>query len=327
MKRREFIAGLGSAAAWPVVAEAQQAEGVRRVGILMAVRMDIGSPFHAWVNAFKQGLARFGWAEDRNIRFEERYSTNINEIAVHARDLARLSCDATFVMGSIALRAMRRASGDIPIVFASIGDPVEQGFVSSLAQPGGNITGFAADEFGIVTKQLDLLKQLVPTLERVALLYDPDQPASAGAWSEMEAAAPSLALKVFKALVRNAKETEGAIAAVASQPNSGLLVVPGPNTPNSRFIAAQALRHELPAMYQFRLDVESGGLASYGADQIDLCRRAASYVDRILRGERPRDLPVQLPTRFELVLNLKTAKAMGLAIPPKMLALADEVIE
>jgi putative tryptophan/tyrosine transport system substrate-binding protein len=327
MRRREFITGLGGAAAWPLAVYAQPAASLRRVGILMAVRMDIGSPFHAWVDAFKRGLARFGWAEDRNIRFEERYSTDINEIAVHARDLARLSSDATFVMGSPALRAMQRASGDIPIVFASVGDPVAQGFVSSLAHPGGNITGFAADEFGIVTKQLDLLKNLVPTLERVALLYDPDQSASAGAWSEIEAAAPSLALKVLKALARNAEETEGAIAALASQPNSGLLVIPGPNTPKSGLIAAQALRHRLPAIYQFRLDVESGGLAFYGADQIDLCRRAASYVDRILRGERPRDLPVQLPTRFELVLNLKTAKAMGLDIPPKVLALADDVIE
>jgi putative tryptophan/tyrosine transport system substrate-binding protein len=326
MQRRDFIAGLGSAAAWPLAARAQQAASVRRVGILMSERIDTGSTFHPWIDAFKRGLASFGWAEDRNIRFEERYSKDNNELAIHATDLAHLAPDAIFVIGSPALRPMQRASGDLPIVFASVGDPVEQGFVSSLSHPGGNITGFAADEFGIVTKQVDLLKKLVPSLERVAFLDDPAQPASAGAWAEIEAAAPSLALKALKVLVRNAEETERAIAALAHEPNSGLLVIPGPNTPNGE-ISALALRHRLPAMYQFRHEVESGGLASYGADQIDLCRRAASYVDRILRGEKPRDLPVQLPTKFQFVINLKTAKALGLTIPRSLLALTDEVIE
>jgi putative ABC transport system substrate-binding protein len=299
---------------------------VRRVGILLAAsRTDIGSPDYAAVDAFKQGLAGLGWAEGRNARFEERWANNDAELAVQATELARLACDAIFVVGSPPLRAMRRAGGDIPIVFAVVADPVEQGFVSSLAHPGGNITGFAGIEFNMATKQLELLKNLAPRLQRVALLYDPAQPAVSGFWNEIETAAPSLALKTSKAAVRTADETRETIAAIAREPNSGLLVSPGgPVTRLYReMIAVLALRHRLPAVYIFRYYVESGGLASYGPDYIDLCRRAASYVDRVLRGERPRDLPVQLPTKFELVLNLKTAKAMGLDLPVNVLALAD----
>jgi len=213
--------------------------------------------------------------------------------------------------------------------------------VSSLAHPGGNITGFAMSEFGLGTKQLDLLKKLAPNLERVAILFDPElarapsKTASGypwlrrGVWSEIEAAAPSLALKALTVPVRNAEEIERAMSALAREPDAGLLLVTAPATSliNPEEIAMPALRHRLPAMYPFRFYVESGGLASYGPDDVDLARRAASYVDRILRGEKPRDLPVQLPTKFELVLNLKTAKAMGLDVPAQVLALADEVIE
>jgi len=324
IRRRDVITlAAGAAAAWPFVARAQQGEPMRRIGVLA------GAGYEARIDAFKRGLAGLGWAEDRNIRFVERYATDSNEAvyAAYAAELARLAPDAIFVAFSSVLRAMRRASGDIPIVFAQVNDPVEQGFVSSLAHPGGNITGFAASEFGIVTKQLDLLKKLAPSLERVAFLYDQAQPAP-GTWAGIEAAAPLLALTASKVSVRTAEEIERAIAALAREPNSGLLVSPGQVAFLHReMMAMLAIRHRLPAMYYSREFVESGGLGSYATDAIDGFRRAASYVDRILRGEKPRDLPVQLPTRFELVLNLRTAKAMGLDIPPNVLVLADEIIE
>jgi putative ABC transport system substrate-binding protein len=220
------------------------------------------------------------------------------------------------------------ASGDLPIVFASVRDPVEQGFVSSFARPGGNITGFASGEFGAATKQLDLLTKLAPSVQRVAVLFDPDQSTSGGLWAEIEAAAPGLTLKAFKVPVRSAEEIERALASISGQPNTGVVVVSGLTTRfNRETIATLSLRHRLPIVCTYRYYVESGALASYGPDQIDLFRRAASYVDRILRGERPRDLPVQFPTRFELALNLRTAKAIGLNISASVVALADEVIE
>ena len=322
MKRRAFIAGL-SAVAWPLAARAQQAGGMRRVGILVTGSRT--EPGRTWVDAFKRALAQLGWADGRNVRFDERGGDDDAEnLPAYAAELVRLAPDAVFVAFSRGLRAMRRASADIPIVFAQVADPVEQGFVSSLAHPGGNITGFAAVEFGIATKQLDLLKKLAPSLERVAVLLDPAEPFASGFWDEIEAAAPSLALKVSRAVVRTAEETERAITALAREPDSGLFVL---RDPDSEMIAALALRHRLPAVWPYRSFVEIGGLASYGPDVIDLFRRAASYVDRVLRGEKPRDLPVQLPTKFELVLNLKTAKALGLDVPANLLALADAVIE
>jgi putative ABC transport system substrate-binding protein len=287
MRRREFIVGLGSAAMWPVVARAQQSGSVRRVGIL--TNFTAGSPTRAWVDAFKRELAGLGWVEGRDVRFEDREPNNDADLPAVATELARLAPDAIFVAFSPALRAMRRASADIPIVFAQVGDPVEQGFVSSLAHPGGNITGFAAGEFGIHTKQLDLLKNLAPSLERVALLYDPGQLAASGVWDEMQAAAPSLTLKASRAAVRTAEDIERVITTLAREPNSGVLVSPGRATVGyHEMIAMLALRHRLPAVYNARHYVESGGLISYGPDQIVLFRRAASYVDRILRGEKPR---------------------------------------
>ena len=324
LRRREFIAAVGGAAAWPLAARAQQAGPMRRVGILHTMGVDTRSLVHAQVDAFKRVLAGLGWAEGRNLRFEERWADNNADLPVQATQLARLAPDVIFVVGSPNLRSMRRASADIPIVFASVADPVEQGFVSSLAHPGGNITGFAVAEFGITTKQLDLLKKLAPNLERIAFLDDPAQPALAGVWSEMETAAPSLALSVLKVPVHNAEDIERAIATLAREPASGLFVSV---IANSLMIPPLALRHQLPAVYPFRFYVESGGLVSYGPDATDLYRRAASYVDRILRGEKVSDLPVQLPTKFELTINLKTARALGLSIPESFLNLADAVIE
>ena len=319
MRRRDFIAGAAGAAAWPLAARAQQrADRVRRVGILAP------AGYEALVDAFKRGLAGLGWAEDRNIRFVERY-TDSNE-AVHAAELARLAPDAIFVTGTPGSRAMQLATSDIPIVFAGAGDPVELGFASSLAHPGGNITGFPV--VGTLSKYVDLLKKLAPKLERVAFLNDPTLATSALRMAEIETAARSLALRALNVPVRNAEEIERAIVAVAREPDSGLHVQPNQlHLLNREMIAMLARRYRLPTMNLWRIYVESGGLASNGPDNIDQCRRAASYVDRILRGEKPRDLPVQQPTKYELVVNLKTAKAIGLDIPPQMLALADDVIE
>ena len=319
MRRRTFIAGLGSAAAWPIVARAHQAERVRRVGILA------GSPTR---DAFKQGLAKLGWTEGRNLRFEERWADKAENLPAVAAELARLAPDAIFAVGSPPLRAMQRATSEIPIVFAGGVDPVDQGFVSSLAHPGGNITGFAFGQFPLATKQLDLLKKLAPNLERVADLYDPADPPAAEIWAQIEAAAPLLKLEASNVPVRSADDIEHAIAALAREPNGGLLVGADAVTgANRKKIAMLALRHRLPAMYQVRYYVESGGLASYGPDIIDLSRGAASYVDRILKGEKPSNLPVVQPTEFTFVINLKIARALGIEVPPTLLAIADEVIE
>jgi putative ABC transport system substrate-binding protein len=226
------------------------------------------------------------------------------------------------------LAIIRRATGTIPIVFTNVTDPVSQGFVSSLAEPGGNITGFASDEFELSTKQLDLLKQVAPGLTRVAFIYDRQQPTEPGFFAKVEAAAPALGLALSKIEVHNAQEIEHAIEAIAEKPNTGLFLLASSATiQNRELIAAMAARYRLPAIHSFRDFAEVGGLASYGVDTIDLSRRAATYADRILRGEKPANLPVQLPTKFEFVLNLKAAKAMGLVILPGLLTLADEVIE
>jgi len=325
MRRRDFIVAIAGAAALPIAALAQRAATIRRVGILVGV-----DPFSG-VDAFKKGLVGLGWTEGHNIGFEERRPDSDEQLPLYAAQLARLEPDAIFVYGSAQLQAMRHATSDIPIVFAGVGDPVAQGFVSSLARPGGNITGFATVEFSVASKQLDLLKKLAPAVERVAFMYDPMQPAAAGTWTVIESAAPSLAVHAAKVPVRTADEIERAIAALGREPNSGLLLMPSNAMYRHReLIAKLATEYRLPSMSGWRFDVDSGGLASYGNggnDILDLLRGAASYVDRILKGEKPRDLPVQLPVKYPFILNLKTAKAIGLDISPNVLALADEVIE
>jgi putative tryptophan/tyrosine transport system substrate-binding protein len=331
MRRRDFIAGLGGAAAWPLAAHGQQSDRMRRIGILQlgSSRTAVRSVGQIQLEAFKRGLAELGWIEGRNIRFEERWADdNLQLLPIYAAELARLTPDAIFVSNSPTLREMRQATSEIPIVFAAVADPVGQGFVSSLALPGGNITGFVSREFGLATKTLELLKKVAPAVEHVAFLYDPQQPAAVGIWAEIEAAAPLLGMQPSKVPVRTAGEIETAIPALARASNSGVYVLASPATDLHReLIATLAQRHRLPVVHEFRYFVEVGGLASYGPDDDDLSRRAASYVDRILRGEKPRDLPVQLPTKFQLVINLKAAKALGLEIPPGILAIADEVIE
>jgi putative tryptophan/tyrosine transport system substrate-binding protein len=330
MRRREFIALFGGvAAAWPVAARAQQ----RPTPVIgyFATNARVPGSGQNRLNAFKRRLADHGWIEGRNFRFEEKYGNNDPaRLPAAAAELVALQPSVIFVANSPSLISVRRATGLIPIVFANVIDPVGQGFVSSLAQPGGNITGFAESEFAFVTKNLELLKKISPTLTRVAFLYDPTHPMGTSALSEVASAAAATALgfEASKTPVRTRDEIQRVIEDSARTPNSGLYVFATPLTGlHGALIIALAAQHRLPAVYQLRSYVADGGLASYSSDDLDHCRRAAGYVDRILKGEKPANLPVQLPTKFELSLNLKTAKAMGLTLSPEVLALADEVIE
>jgi putative ABC transport system substrate-binding protein len=328
IQRRTVIAGLGAAVAWPLVARAQQAGTLRRVGwvALGLATADLGQ---LRLKAFKRGLADLGWVGGRNLLLDERWGDNDPErLRARAAELAALRPDAIFVTTSEALGIVRRATGTIPIVFAVVTDPVGQGFVSSLAQPGGNITGFAFGEFALDTKNLELLKRIAPDLARAALVYDPQQPTAAGSLAELDLAAKSLGVEVSRIAARNPADVERSIGDLAHTPNAGLFVrAAGTTVQYGDLIIALAARHRLPAVYNTRYFVDGGGLASYGVDTVDACRRAAAYVDRILKGEKPADLPVQEPTKFDLVINLKTAKALGLTIPTTLLATADEVIE
>jgi putative tryptophan/tyrosine transport system substrate-binding protein len=330
MRRRDFIVAIGSAtawAAWPFATRAQPG-GMRRIGCLSPLsRSD--SVSLTWLNAFKRGLADLGWIEGRNIAFEERWGEyDATRLPALAAQLTALKPDLIFVVTSPALLSIRRATGTIPIVFVGVTDPVGQGYVSSLAQPGGNITGFALQEFPLATKHLDLLKKIASGVARVGVVYDPLQPTAAGYLAQAEAAAPLLHVEVSKLAVGNADEIEASIAALARAPDGGLLIIASPVTrAHQELIISIAARHHLPALYTLRDYVAAGGLASYDTDRLDLCRRAASYADRILKGAKPADLPVQLPTKYSFMLNLKTARALGLEIPPAVLALADEVIE
>jgi putative ABC transport system substrate-binding protein len=328
MRRRDVIAAIGGAAALPIAARAQPAGGMRRIGSLSGgSRGD--SVQQSRLNAFKSGIAGVGWVEGRNLAFEERWAEgDAARLPTLATQLAALKPDLIFALASPALSAVRRATGIIPIVFAVVGDPVGQGFVSSLAQPGGNITGFASWEFPLATKHLDLLKKVAPRLGRVGVLYDPLQPMAAGYFAQVDAAAPVLHVDVSKIAAGNADEIEASIAAFARAPNGGLLVPESVATITHReLIISLAAHHSLPALSTQNDFVTAGGLASYASDDLDLCRRAATYADRILKGAKSADLPVQLPTRYSFVLNLKTARALGLTISPSVLALADRVLE
>jgi putative ABC transport system substrate-binding protein len=325
--RRDFITLLGGAAVpWPLAARAQQGERVRRIGWLGISRAPVPP---LMLHAFKRGLRDLGWIEGRNLAFEERWADGRPERAPSlSAELVAARPDLIFVIGSVSLTAVRRATGTIPILIVGVADPVGQGFVSSLAQPGGNITGFAGDEFEVSTKKLDLLPKIAPGLKRVIFMYDPTQPAAVGQFAQVEVAAARLGLTLSKAPVRDPNEIEHALETAAQAPNAGLFLVPSSAVfTNQGLLVSAAIRYRLPAIHSYRNFVEAGGLASYGEDDLDLARRAAGYADRILKGEKPADLPVQLPTKFEFVLNLKTAKTIGLIIPDSVLALADEVIE
>jgi putative ABC transport system substrate-binding protein len=328
MKRREFITLLGGATAWPLAARAQQPEGRRRIGVLMnlAERDPEGQ---ARIGALREGLAKLGWTEGREWQIEYRwFAGDPDRARAYAAELVKLKPEVIFAGATPSVAALQRETRSVPIVFAQVADPVGAGFVASLARPGGNITGFASFEYAIAAKWLELLKQIAPQVTRVVVIYDPTNPETKEYLPVIEAAARSFGVQVSISVVRNAAEIERAIEEFAREPNGGLLPLPSPLMAVHRdLIISLAVRHRLPNVFAYRYYPIGGGLASYGIDNIDLYRRAALYVDRILKGEKPGDLPVQQATKFELVINLKTAKALGIDPPISLLARTDEVIE
>jgi putative tryptophan/tyrosine transport system substrate-binding protein len=329
MKRRQFIALLGgAAAAWPLAVRAQQAEHVRRIGVLVSIAPD-DPEAQARVAAFIHELQQLGWADGRNLRIDIRWGAGDAErIRRYAAELVALAPNAILAVGGGGVGPLLQTTRTVPIVFTLTPDPVGAGFVDSLARPGGNATGFTNFEYGIGGKWLELLKEIAPRVTRAAVLRDPAIPAGIGQFGAIQAVAPSFGIELRPVDVRDAGEIERAVATFARSSNDGLIVTSNALALVHRnLIVTLAARHRLPTIYPFRFFVTAGGLASYGPDSIDPQRRAASYVDRILKGEKPADLPVQAPTKYELAINLKTAKALGLEVPTSVLARADEVIE
>jgi putative ABC transport system substrate-binding protein len=329
MRRREFMTLFGgAAAAWPLAARAQQPERMRRIGVLMNLASD-DPQGQDRVAAFMQGLQESGWAVGRNVRIDYRWgAADTNLFRRYAAELVALTPDVILAGAGSTLPALLEATRSIPIVFAQTLDPVGSGFVASLARPGGNATGFTQIDFSMTGKWLELLKQIAPRVTRAAVIRDSRDPAGLGQWGAIYAVAPSVGVEVSPINANDTDEIQRAVAAYARLPNGGLVVTASaPTTVHRDTIIVLAARHRLPAVYPFRFHTTSGGLISYGPDTIDPFRRAAGYVDRILKGEKPADLPVQAPTKYELVLNLKTAKALDLEVPPTILARADEVIE
>jgi putative ABC transport system substrate-binding protein len=328
-RRREFITLVGgAAAAWPLAARAQQGEPMRRVGALMSTAAD-DPEGQARIAAFQQGLQQFGWTIGRNVRIDSRWPAGDSErIRRYAAELVALSPDVILATGSAAAGPLLQATRTVPIVFVIVPDPVGAGLVNSLARPGGNATGFIQFEYAISGKWLELLKEIAPRVTRAAVLGDPAITGGIGQFGAIQAVAPSLGVEVSPVNVRDAGEIERAIADFARSPNGGLIITGSALAVVHRhLVITLAAKHQLPAVYFQRTFVADGGLISYGADVVDQYRRAASYVDRILKGEKPADLPVQAPTKYELVINLKSAKALGLEIPSSVLARANEVIE
>jgi putative ABC transport system substrate-binding protein len=329
MKRREFITLLaGSAAAWPVAAWAQP-ERVRRIGVLMASAAD-DPVSQARFAAFLQGMSRLGWIDDRNLRIDTRWATtNADDLRRHAAELVALAPEVLVAgTGTATVAPLLQATHILPIVFVIVIDPVGAGFVTSLVRPGGNATGFLMFEYGLSAKWLELLKQIAPGVTRAAVVRDPAVASGIGQFAAVQAVAPSLGLDLTPVDARDALEIERAVTAFARFGNGGLIVTASPVALRHRdLIVTLAARHRLPAVYTSGPYVAAGGLISYGPDLLDQYRRAAGYVDRILNGEKPSDLPVQAPTKYELIINLKTAKSLGLEVPPTLLARADEVIE
>jgi ABC-type uncharacterized transport system substrate-binding protein len=329
VRRREFITLLGGAAVtWPLAARAQQGERMRRIGVLMP-RAANDPESLARIAAFQQGLQQWGWTEGRNVRIDTQWAGGSAEaIRKHSAELAALAPDIILAHGGATVGPLLTATSAVPIVFVSVTDPVGAGFVDNLARPGGNATGFILFEYTLSGKWLELLKQIAPGVTRAAVLRDAALGAGPGQFGVIQAVAPSLGVEVSPVNVRDAGEIERTVAAFARSSNGGLIVTGSALTAVHRdLIVTLADRHKLPAVYFERRFVTEGGLISYGPDVVDQYRRAAGYVDRILKGEKPADLPVQAPTKYELVLNLKTAKALGLDVPPTLLARADEVIE
>jgi putative ABC transport system substrate-binding protein len=329
MRRREFITLLGGAAAvWPLAARAQQSDRVRRIGVLMPSAAD-DPEYQARMTAFLQGLAQFGWLDGRNLRIDTRWAVaDADRIRKYAAELVALAPDVILAPGSATTGPLLQATRTIPIVFATIPDPVGAGFVESLARPGGNATGFIAFEYGLGAKWLELLKQIAPGVTRVAVLRDPAVAAGIGQFGAIQSVAPSFGVELSPVSVRDATEIERGVTAFARGSNGGLIVTGSALSAVLRaLIVTLAAQHRLPTVYPGRYFVTAGGLIGYGPDRVDQYRQAAGYVDRILKGEKPADLPVQAPVKHELAINLKTAKALGLTVPPSLLATADEVIE
>jgi putative ABC transport system substrate-binding protein len=328
MKRRAFITLLGGAVAWPSSARSQKGERMRRIGVFLPSAADDPETLSR-ITALTQGLQELGWTDGRNMRIEFRFGAgNSEQYRKIAADLIALAPDAVVALGNLIVGTLQRTTRTVPIVFVSVTDPVGGGIVESLARPGANITGFAASEYGTSGKYLELLKQIAPRLTRVAVTRDPSNTAGTAQFAAIQAVAPSFGTEARPFDLHEPGEIERAIAAFARQPNSGLIVIPSALAQLHRdLIIRLAALHRLPAIYPYRFYATGGGLMSYGYDLTDQFRRAAGYVDRILKGEKPADLPVQAPVKYEMVINLKTAKALGLTVPPGLLAVADEVIE
>jgi putative ABC transport system substrate-binding protein len=328
VRRREFITLLaGGAAAWPLGVRAQTKQ-MRRIGVLMGLVAD-DPEAKSRVVAFENGLQELGWVKGRNLSIEYRWAGNGNVLRDHALDLLAMAPDLILANSTPVTAALREQSRSVPILFTQVSDPVGQGIVSNLAHPSGNITGFTSFEFSIGTKWLEVLKQTAPRVTRVALLFNPESAPFANLFLRpVEAAAGSFSVAPIRAAVRDTADVDRVFDALASEPNGGLMVLPDISMTNYReAIIALATRHRVPAIYPFRFFAASGGLISYGTDVAEIYRRAAGYVDRILKGTSPGELPIQAPNKYELVINLKTAKALGLEVPPTLLARADEVIE
>jgi ABC-type uncharacterized transport system substrate-binding protein len=328
VNRRALISLLGvAAAAWPLAARAQQPERMRRIGVLMN-RVADDSEAQARLKALVQGLQQLGWVEGRNVRMDVRWTAGIaDRLHRYAAELVALMPDVILADGAVGVSALQGATRSVPIIFAAVPDPVGAGFVKSLARPGGNTTGFTAFEYAIAAKWLELLKEIAPSVTRAAVLRDPTIASGIGQFAAIQAVGP-IGMELSVVDFRDADAIEREVAEFARGSNGGLIVTVGPfgaNHPN--VITTLADRYKLPAVYPFRYFVSAGGLMSYGSDLVSQFRPAAGYVDRILKGEKPADLPVQAPTKYELVINLKTAKALNLEIPPTLLARADEVIE
>jgi putative tryptophan/tyrosine transport system substrate-binding protein len=331
MKRREFMTLLcGAATAWPLAARAQQPERMPRIGVLMGYP-ESDSEAQTKIAAFRDGLQKLGWTEGRNTRIDTRWATPADAESMErfAKELVALQPDLILSSTTPTTAALLQQTRTIPIVFATVADPVGSGFVASFPRPGGNVTGFVVFEASLAGKWLELLKEIVPRVNRITFLFNPATATYAEFYlNPFKAAAESFAVEAIAAPVRDRSELESVVSAQAREPNGGLIVMPDSFTDLHRAeIASLAARYRLPAVYPRRIFTEVGGLLSYGIDQLDNFRLAATYADRILKGEKPADLPVQAPTKFELVINMKTAKALGIEVPPQLLARADEVIE
>jgi putative tryptophan/tyrosine transport system substrate-binding protein len=327
LKRRDFFRLAGGATAWPLAVRAQQPERMRRVGVLAAFTAD-DPEGQARLFAFAQGLQESGWTVGRNVRIEARWGAGDAErYRQYAAELATLAPDVIVANGGPALVPLQQATASVPIVFVGVTDPVGAGFVASLARPGGNATGFTQTEYSTSAKWLELLKDIAPRVTRAALVRDATSTGSVAQFAVIQGAAASFGMEVSPIDIRDPGEIERAVVALAGASNGGLIVTPAGSGVRYPLIVKLAAQHRLPAVYPFRYQATGGGLISYGPDIVDQYRRAAGYVDRVLKGEKPADLPVQAPTKYELVINLKTAKALGLEVPPMLLARADEVIE